>query len=171
MSRPLGVCRLTAHRAVATEGNARAFQISRARICRSHGAVRRRDLLATGKPTAHYSRLGVTSFLDAGTTMAFFTGRTLETGSTVHIQPRWPFLSKYQVPPPRFTISTRQWSLFAGIATKNVSAAAIVTPQSIPIRNMRMNLKFFTYAVIGARRYIGLAACDLAQTPLYRLAR
>jgi hypothetical protein len=48
--------------------------------------------------------------------------------------------------------------LFAGIATKNVSAAAIVTPQRIPIRNTRMDLKFFTCSVIGARRQIGLAA-------------
>jgi hypothetical protein len=61
-----------------------------------------------------------------------------EINGTVHFQPIWPFLSKYQVPPPRFTISACQWMLLAGIAIANVTAAAIITPQRIPIRKTRL---------------------------------
>jgi hypothetical protein len=49
-------------------------------------------------------------------------------------------LSKVQAPPPRFQISIRQWSLLAGIASPNATAAVIITPHSTPIRNMRLIL-------------------------------
>jgi hypothetical protein len=59
---------------------------------------------------------------------------------TVQAQLMWPFLSKVQAPPPRFQISIRQWSLLAGIAKTNVTAAAIITPHNTPVRNSALIL-------------------------------
>jgi hypothetical protein len=84
-----------------------------------------------------------------------------EVNGTVHLQPRWPLLSKYQVPPPRFTISARQWILFAGIASVKVTAAAIITPQRIPPRKTGLIYSFRSnQSVIEARYQIGPAFRD-----------
>ena len=75
----------------------------------------------------------------AGTITRFCLGVS-GIGLTVHIQLMWPLLSEVQAPPPRFQISIRQWSLLAGIAKINVIAAAMITPQSTPIRNILLGL-------------------------------
>lgn len=93
-------------------------------------------------PTSDYNRSGATFVRGAGT-IIFFVRGVSEVGSTVHVQPMWPFLSKYQAPPPRFTISICQCVVFAGIVTANVSAAATITPQRIPNRNTRLILFFW----------------------------
>jgi hypothetical protein len=80
------------------------------------------------------------TFALGGDTMILFIRGAVEVGSTVHIHPTWPFLSKYQAPPPRFTISICQWVLFAGMATANVTTAAMITPDKVPNRNVRLIL-------------------------------
>src|SRR5882724_9075077 len=72
-------------------------------------------------------------------------------GSTIHIQPEWPFLSTVQAAPPRFQISIRQESLLAGIANTTVTAAVIITPHSIPMRNRRIIFLFPTSPLIRHR--------------------
>jgi hypothetical protein len=110
VSRP---CRTTtAHRAVATE---------RMRQC-----------------VLFYSRSMRVFNPDGGTTVRF-TGLGLPgMGSTIHLQPTLPALSEVQAAPPRFQISICQRELLAGIANAYVTAAVIITPHSIPIKNMRM---------------------------------
>jgi hypothetical protein len=73
-------------------------------------------------------------------TVARFCCGVSEIGLTVHIQLICPLLSKHQTPPPRLQISIRQWSLLAGIANTNVTAAVIITPNRTPIRNVRLIL-------------------------------
>jgi len=72
--------------------------------------------------------------------MIFLFRGVFEVGSTVHIQPMWPFLSKNHAPPPRFATSTCQRVLLAGIATANVSAVAAITPHRIPNKKIRLIL-------------------------------
>src|SRR5215469_949526 len=75
--------------------------------------------------------------------LGFFGGVSCS-GSAIHFQLRWPFLSNVQAPPPRCQISHRQWSLLAGIANKYVNAAVIITPNNVPVRNMRLIFLFPT---------------------------
>jgi hypothetical protein len=52
-------------------------------------------------------------------------------------------------------ISTRQWSLFAGIASVNVTTAAMITPQRIPLRNENFISVPFDYSTIEGRLRAG----------------
>ena len=83
---------------------------------------------------------------DDGTVTGFFSGAS-ESGSTIHFQPVWPFLSMVQAPPPRLQISHRQWSLLAGMAKTNVKTAVIITPHSAPLRNKRLIFLFPTLSL------------------------
>jgi len=69
-------------------------------VCHRLAAARRFTCLS-------YSCSVRTPTLVVGTTARFARGVS-EIGSTIHIQPKWPFLSYVQAAPPRFQISIRQ---------------------------------------------------------------
>ena len=67
-----------------------------------------------------------------------------------------------QSPPPRLVISTRQSSSIPGIVTANVTTAAMITPQRIPIRNESFISIPFHHSIIETRLPPGLSFCVIS---------